>query len=271
MTAVATAAPLRIDLPGARAALSRRSPATAAGSVSLQVRGGDAEGVLDARARLAGAVGLDAADLVWAQQVHGAGVAVVGRDHRGRGAHDHQTAVPQVDALVTAADGVGVAVLAADCVPVALAAGGAVAAVHAGRRGMTTGVVGAAVGALRLLGSLDGDAVVHAAVGPGIGGCCYELPAALAVSIAASEPAAAARTTWGTPSVDVVAGVLAQLERAGAVAVQVVEGCTRCGDGGFFSARRDAGEAGDGRHALVVTPADGAVAPPRPAADASLD
>jgi YfiH family protein len=273
MTAVApatSAAPLLLELPGARAALSRRTPGTGAGSVSLRRRGGDPDGILDARSSLAGAVGLRAGDLVWAEQVHGAGVAVVGAGERGRGARHHTDALPGVDALVTDEVGVGVAVLAADCAPVGLVAGGVVAAVHAGRRGMVSDVVGAALAALR---GLAGDAPVHAVVGPAIGGCCYEVPADLAAAVVEVEPAAASRTTWGTPSVDVRAGVVAQLQRAGVAQVVTVGACTRCAGEEWFSARRDGGPGGraDGRHALVLTPAGGPGAPPRSTPDASLD
>lgn len=270
MTAVAPAlpvAPLLLDLPGAWAAVSRRTPGVGTGSASLRVRGSEPD-VLGVRHAVAAAVGLAPGDLVWAEQVHGGAVALVGRADRGRGARDHAEAVRGLDGLVTCDAGVGVGVLAADCVPLALAAGSAVAAVHAGRRGVVAGVVAAAVEVLR---SASGDAAVHAVIGPAIGGCCYEVPDALAAEVSALEPAAAARTTWGTSSLDLPAAVAAQLERAGAAHVVAVGGCTRCGDGAWFSARRE-GESGrpDGRHALVITPS-APVAPQRSAAVAFVD
>lgn len=162
-------------------------------------------------------------------QVHGRGVHVVTAD-----------AVPdepvlEVDALVTARDDVALLARAADCVPLLLAStGGAVAAVHAGRRGMALGVVGEAVERLRALG--DGE--VTAWVGPHICGRCYEVPATLQDEVAAVVPQSLATTSWGTPALDLGAGVRAQLDAAGVADVREVGACTR-EDARWPSYRRD--------------------------------
>jgi len=272
------AAPLIVSVPEDPAALlafSRRSGAGRGvdpGNVSLVVGGmpGAAE-PLAARAALAGAVGLGPDDVVYAQQVHGAGAAHVGDRDRGRGARRHADAVPGVDALISTTPGLGVPVMAADCVPLLLVdPGRGVAAVHAGRAGMAAGVVPAAVRAL--VGSEPGRVV--AVIGPGIGGCCYELPVALADQVAAAVPAARARTTWGAPSLDLPAGVTAQLRCAGVARVERAGTCTRCGGDDWFSARATAeGTALPGRHAGIAVrldPADGARPAKAPWA-ASLD
>ena len=75
--------------------------------------GDDPADVAVNRARLAEAVGVLPGALVFAEQVHGCGVAVVEAAQA--------TAVPAVDALVTAAPGLALVVLAADCLPVLLA------------------------------------------------------------------------------------------------------------------------------------------------------
>lgn len=212
------------------------------GNVSLAVGASDA----DARQHLADAVGVGTGDLVFMRQVHGAGVAVVGGNDRGRGLHVHGDGVPSVDALVTDAEGVALVVQVADCVPVLLAdPGRTVAAVHAGRGGVVSGVVAAAVDAM----APTVPSQVEAVVGPAIGGCCYEVGQELVDDVAAEVPAARARTTWGTPSLDLPAAVVAQLATAGIEQVTRVGGCTRCTPSRWYSHRR---EPGAGRQAGVV-------------------
>jgi YfiH family protein len=246
--------PLLVGVPEDPAARVAFSSSSRPGNVSLRVgvEPGRPGSVLEARARLAGAVELEPGDVVWAEQVHGSQVAVVGTGDRGRGAFDAADAVPGTDALVTADAGVGLAILGADCAPVLLVdPGRAVAAVHAGRRGVELGAVPAALAALT-----ERPERVVAIVGPAIGGCCYEVPADLAASVTARVPEMAATTRWGTPSLDVRAGVRAQLDAAGVDRVQEVGSCTFCGGESWFSARAGAstlsGGGPVGRHAGIV-------------------
>ncbi|MER7228331.1 peptidoglycan editing factor PgeF [Streptomyces rubradiris] len=170
---------------------------------------GDApEAVRGNRELAAKSLGLDPDLVVWMNQVHGADVAVVDEPW-GEGP------VPEADAVVTPRRGLALAVLTADCVPVLLAdpVAGVVAAAHAGRPGMVKGVVPAAVRAMVRLGA-EPDRII-ARTGPAVCGRCYEVPEAMRAEVAAVEPAAHAETSWGTPAVDVNAGVHAQLDRLG--------------------------------------------------------
>lgn len=226
-------APVRVRVPGAartHAAFSGRGT----GTVSLLVGEGDP---LSGRRDLLAHVGATPEDAVYMEQVHGAGVAVVGGSERGRGARDHSDALPGVDALVTTQAGVALVVMVADCVPVLLAVPDrGVAAVHAGRRGVESGVVGAAVAALALeTGAAPADVV--AVLGPAIGGCCYEVPAELALQVAAVVPGASARTRWGTPALDLPRAVASQLAAAGVTRVSPPPACTRCDAQDWFSHR----------------------------------
>ncbi|MFE0328481.1 peptidoglycan editing factor PgeF [Streptomyces sp. NPDC058960] len=170
--------------------------------------GDDPEAVRTNRELAAKSLGLDPARVVWMNQVHGADVAVVD-------APWGENPVPEVDAIVTARRGLALAVLTADCTPVLLAdpVAGLVAAAHAGRPGMVAGVVPAAVRAMMELGA-DPSRIV-ARTGPAVCGRCYEVPEAMRAEVSAVEPAAHAETSWGTPAVDVTAGVHAQLDRLG--------------------------------------------------------
>ncbi|MFC8199805.1 peptidoglycan editing factor PgeF [Streptomyces sp. NPDC060006] len=193
--------------------------------------GDDPEAVRTNRELAAKALGLDPARVVWMNQVHGRDVAVVDEPWGER-------PVPPVDAVVTARRGLALAVLTADCTPVLLAdpVAGIAAAAHAGRPGMVAGVVPAAVEAMVELGAEP--ARIVARTGPAVCGRCYEVPEAMRTEVAAAEPAAYAETTWGTPAVDVTAGVHAQLERLGVRDREQSPVCTIESDD-HFSYRRD--------------------------------
>ena len=169
---------------------------------------------------------------------------------------------PAADALVLSSRAspaarrpAGAAVMVADCVPLLLAAddGTIVAAVHAGRRGMLDGVVTAAVEAMAGLGA--DPAGLWAAIGPAICGSCYEVPERMLQEAAAREPACAALTRWGTPGLDIAAGVVAQLRRAGVRRIDRPGWCTY-EDRRFYSHRRD-GTTGRIVGAALAAPTDG--------------
>ncbi|WP_143636444.1 peptidoglycan editing factor PgeF [Streptomyces sp. 1-11] len=194
---------------------------------------GDDAGAVRANRELAAkSLGFAPGAVVWMNQVHGADVAVVDAPWA---AGDP---VPEVDALVTARRGLVLAVLTADCVPVLLAdpVAGIVAAAHAGRPGMVKGVVPAAVRAMVELGA-EAERIT-ARTGPAVCGRCYEVPDAMRAEVAAAEPAAYAETSWGTPAVDVSAGVHAQLDRLGVRDREQSPVCT-LESGDHYSYRRD--------------------------------
>ncbi|MET7602172.1 peptidoglycan editing factor PgeF [Streptomyces avermitilis] len=193
--------------------------------------GDDSDVVRTNRELAAKSLGLDPARVVWMNQVHGADVALVDEPW-GAGP------VAEVDAIVTRRRGLALAVLTADCTPVLLAdpVAGVAAAAHAGRPGMIAGVVPAAVDAMVELGA-DPSRIV-ARTGPAVCGRCYEVPDAMRAEVAAVEPAAYAETGWGTPAVDVSAGVHAQLERLGVRDREQSPVCT-LESGDHFSYRRD--------------------------------
>ncbi|MFA6576840.1 MAG: polyphenol oxidase family protein [Nocardioides sp.] len=148
--------------------------------------------------------------------------------------------VPDGDALVTTTRGVGLMIRVADCVPVLLADpdAGVIGAVHAGRAGVALDIVARAVGRMRAAGA--GRLVGW--IGPHVCGGCYEVPDELRAEVAAAVPVTFAETTWGTPSLDLGAGVRTQLESADVDVVEV-GGCTR-EDPRLHSHRRDGAEAG---------------------------
>lgn len=179
--------------------------------------------------------------LVLMHQVHGADVHVVD------GAENHLATAPVADALVTALPDVVLVVRVADCVPVLLAdaQAGVLGAAHAGRSGVAAGVVPNAVEAMRALGATQ----ITGWLGPHVCGACYEVPEQLQAEVTSVVPECSARTPAGTPSLDLGAGVTAQLRRDG---VEVVD-ASRCTmeDRDLYSHRRQGGRSG--RLAGLVT------------------
>jgi purine-nucleoside/S-methyl-5'-thioadenosine phosphorylase / adenosine deaminase len=155
-------------------------------------------------------------------QVHGTRVVTAG-DGR-----------PEADGIVTDVTGVAALVITADCLPVALSVPGAVAMLHAGWRGLAGGVLEQGVAALRELGATGS---VTAAIGPGAGGCCYEVGDEVRDAFADVPEAIDGR------NVDLKTVARARLHAAGAVEVHDAGICTIC-DERFFSHRRDRGITG---------------------------
>ncbi len=170
-------------------------------------------------------------------QVHGAEVAQAAPEWPQR---------PQADGIVATTSGMTLLVRAADCVPVLLVAPdqGVIGAAHSGRPGLVAGVAPATVARMRELGA----GRIEGWIGPHVCGRCYEVPEQMRAAVAAVVPDSYAETSWGTPSVDLGAGVRAQLEELD-VAVHDVSRCTRESDD-LYSYRRDGERAG--RLAAVV-------------------
>jgi len=173
---------------------------------------------LRVRRRISAALGIPEA---WAivRQVHGTEVVWASR----------AGPLGEGDALATDRPMLPLSVATADCFPVVCEADHAVGIAHAGWRGAAGGIVAA----LRTALEQAGAPVRRAAVGPGIGPCCFEV----SEDVAASFPGFVARTRWETPGVDLPAVIRAQLE--GVEEIWEAGACTRC-DPAYHSYRRDA-------------------------------
>ena len=193
--------------------------------------GDDRDLVHENRERLYEAAGAHRERVSWPRQVHGA--AVVRAGTRGE----------EADAIWTDDAGEAVMVVTADCVPVALIRIGGrpgVALVHVGWRGLLGGVVAAAVDAL-------GGRLVAAAIGPGIGRCCYDVGDDVADPIRAAF--GAGLVSGGR--LDLPGAVERALRNAGCVRVDRLDECTSCHPERYFSHRRDAGLTG--RQGAIAT------------------
>jgi polyphenol oxidase len=178
------------DLPLDAFVTSRRGGVSAGVYADLNLSlgvGDDPDDVVENRRRAAATAGIELADMVFADQVHGRDVVVVTDADRGRGTLTVDDA-PAADALVTATPGVGLAVMVGDCVPIVLydPVAHVVAAVHAGWRGTVARVGDAALDAMEVLAA--DRARVLAGFGPAITADRYQV---------GDDVADAARTCFG--------------------------------------------------------------------------
>ena len=138
--------------------------------------------------------------------------------------------LPRLDGHHTREPGLGLLVLVADCCPVALSDGEQAAMLHCGWRPLAGGIVEKALERF--------DTTPAAAVGPGIGGCCYEVGEEVLEAFADIERAASGRM------LDLRTVIGAKLAAAGVTDVQHVDRCTSCEPELYFSHRRDGGVTG---------------------------
>ncbi len=202
--------------------------------LNLGLTSGDArERVEENRRRLYETLGVEEGRAVWPRQVHGARVAPARR--RGE----------EADALWTEEPGLALTVVVADCLPVALvrlSGRPAVCLAHVGWRGLLGGLLQACAA------TLGGE--LAAAIGPGIGPCCYEV----GEDVAAPARAALGRSVVRRGRLDLPAAAARALRRAGVARIELVHECTACRRERFFSHRRDGGLTGRQGAVAYVTP-----------------
>ena len=200
--------------------------------------GDDAGAVAANRARLAEATGVAP---VYLRQVHGMRVVRIGAGDAAAGAPVHEA-----DAAVTTEAGVACVVQAADCLPVLLAAPGgrAVAAAHAGWRGLAAGIVEAAVEAVCVAGKCRPGEVVAwlgACIGPG----AFEVGANVVLAFGARPEAESGATGRFKPKgrakwlADLPGLARDRLDTAGVAQIGGGAWCTVADSSRFFSFRRD--------------------------------
>ncbi|MCL6515391.1 peptidoglycan editing factor PgeF [Alicyclobacillus sp.] len=206
--------------------------------------------VIQNRAVCAARLGGEVDDFVIGQQVHGASVAVVTRDDRGRGARDADTAIPGVDALVTDCPGLTLAVMAADCVPVLFhdPVRRVVGAAHSGWKGTVAHVVRRV---LEVMGEAYGTraADVDVWIGPSIRRCCYEVDDPVADQVRAAFPRPPIWPRFGRPGkywLSLQSAIRSDLLAAGVRAEHIHDTgvCTHCHPAMLFSHRADRGRTG---------------------------
>lgn len=236
-----------LEAAGVRHGFSTRLGGVSGGyCASLNLRGGGPEpdrpeNVRENYRRFCEALGADVHDLVLSRQVHQDAVRHVTAADRGKGLFT--PADYAADALVTDESGLHLMVFSADCIILLLydPESRSIGAVHAGWRGTALDLPAKTVGEMgRLFGAKPGN--IRAAIGPGIGPCCFEthddVPDAMRAAFGAGAEAYI-RPRGGKWTVDLKAVNAWRLREAGvpAAAIDICPDCTACRPDLYWSHR----------------------------------
>jgi polyphenol oxidase len=216
---------IRVELPGGEAAFSTREGGVSEGayeSLNLGILTDDDPARVRQNREIAAAE-LRIDRIAMGRQVHGT-------DLRHWVAPPEGGELDRVDGHVTRLRGLGLLVIVADCLPVALIGDGQAAMLHCGWRPLAAGIVEKALATF--------DEPPAAAIGPGIGRCCYEVGEEVLSEFAELEGVADGRM------LDLRMVARRKLEAGGVEAIEDVDLCTSCRPDLFFSHRRDKGVTG---------------------------
>jgi polyphenol oxidase len=216
---------IRVELPGGEAAFSTREGGVSEGayeSLNLGILTDDDPARVRQNREIAAAE-LRIDRIAMGRQVHGT-------DLRHWAAPPEGGELDRVDGHVTRLRGLGLLVIVADCLPVALIGDGQAAMLHCGWRPLAAGIVEKALATF--------DEPPAAAIGPGIGRCCYEVGEEVLSEFAELEGVADGRM------LDLRMVARRKLEAGGVEAIEDVDLCTSCRPDLFFSHRRDKGVTG---------------------------
>jgi polyphenol oxidase len=224
-----------LRLRGARAVFSTRRGGVSDGpyeSLNLGIlTDDDPERVIENRRRVARAAGVAPERVGMGWQVHGADLLEWSAPPSERAYADPGgRLLPRVDGHLTVEPNLGLLVLVADCYPVALSDGARTAMLHCGWRPLAGGILERAIERF--------DESPEAAVGPGIGGCCYEVGPEVLEAFTDLDGVAKGRM------LDLRAVIARKLAAAGVTSVQHLDHCTSCRPDLYFSHRRDGGITG---------------------------
>ena len=222
--------------------------ATLNGGVGSQDESGK---VVENRARMAAALGVEPQRLLTAYQSHSPNVIVAEAPWTTENR-------PQADAIVTRMRALAIGVTTADCGPVLFAdpRAGVIGAAHAGWRGALSCVVEATIAAMERLGAARSQ--IRAALGPMIRQENYEVGPDLVARFRAEDPAAsrffAPAQREDRAMFDLAGYIAARLKRAGIGEVEDLGVCTYADPDRFYSYRRTThrGEADYGRHVNAI-------------------
>lgn len=213
---------LEADLGRGRVAFSTRGGGVSEppfDSLNLGLLTEDADAaVTENRRRLAAALGFDPDQVVFARQVHGTRLV------------EHPAEVVEADGHVVREPGRAALVFVADCLPVALAGPEGVAMVHAGWRGLAGGILAKGAEAVE---------ATAAAIGPGVGSCCYEVGEEVLDAFSGLGDGVARGRMLDLPEAARRLLADARVERVESAGL-----CTSCEEELFFSHRRDQGRTG---------------------------
>ena len=210
---------------------------------------------------LLSALGLSNVPMATVQQVHGCEVALLRAEGEGEYSETAQAEIrdrfqgqTRADGIVSDVTSAMLAIRIADCAPILLASddGRIVAAIHAGWRGVVSGVVARSVAEINTLG-ITSDRIV-AAIGPAIGVKHFEVGAEVAREFHTAGLSATIDTIGcAKPHINLVAAIKLQLRQCGVTRIDGGSLCTFGNATDFYSHRRDHGTTG--RMVAIIQPA----------------
>jgi YfiH family protein len=223
--------------------------------------GDSEENIRKNSAILLSALGMNNALMATVHQVHGCDVALLRAEDEGEYSQctaaeiqDRFAGQTQADAIVSDVSSAVLAIRMADCAPVLLASdnGRIVGAVHAGWRGVISGVIARSVAEFDALGIKSENIV--AAIGPAIGVKYFEVGPEVVAAFASGGLAETVKTAPNaTPHIDLAGAIKMQLRQCGVTRMDGGNLCTFANAAEFYSHRRDKGTTG--RMAALIRPA----------------
>lgn len=235
---------LEAALPGARVVFSTRKAGVSTGpfrGLNLGwITGDEREHVYENRRRLARAADFEPANALTGFQVHGAEVMRHQGPQEGVPYLRPPANPPEADGHAASATGLAPVVLVADCLPVGLSGPDGVAMLHCGWRGLAEGIIARGAAEVK---------ATAAAIGPGIGPCCFEVGDEVLARFEHLGGGIAQGRMLDLPEV-----ATRQLAAAGVEDVQRSDLCTSCERDRFFSHRRDDGETGRQAGVIIKSP-----------------
>ena len=217
----------------------------------------DEADVLQNRNLLAKVIGFEPATWTCGEQVHGTQIAVVKASDAGRGYSNRQSAFQNTDGLVTNVPNILLTSFYADCVPLYFfdKVKGVIGLAHAGWKGTVGQIAKAMVTTMKeTYGCAPSD--IHAAIGPSIGDCCYEvdeyvmsrvretladLGGDIDINVVASSSSNEGKSMLNLKELNrmimIKAGILSEF-------IECTTWCTSCHPDQFFSYRKEEGTTG---------------------------
>ena len=200
------------------------------------------DNILENRARVAKAIGLNPTDLVYPVQVHGTRVHRIYESDRGRGSKSLDDVFKDTDGFITNEPRLCLITLAADCVPIIFfdPVKKAIGVAHAGWKGTALKIPMHLINAMKCAFNTNPEDLV-VGIGPSGGPCCYEVGDDVIEEVAKNfDIKKVIKNVSGKTIFDMWEANRITLEESGAKSKRIeISGiCTITQNDTFFSARR---------------------------------
>lgn len=209
--------------------------------------GDDPAAVIDNRKRIADRLGWPFGAWTCAEQVHGNEVRVITSDNAGSGRYDRESAIPHTDALITNEQNILLVMFYADCVPLYFydPVTQSYGLAHAGWKGTVADIAAQTIEKMFTAFGAQ-PANIKAAIGPSIGGCCYEVDEAVLLHVRPLAEQMIRPTQNGRAKLDLKLLNRHLMIKAGILpsSIEMTTWCTGCRTDLLYSHRMERGNTG---------------------------